>query len=73
MAENACNRCGCAFAECECSERNATKRSTPYQRIMRAAKRGTGVRLTADDVRRMSIDTAIVELAMNDDEGHEDT
>lgn len=41
---------------------------TPYQRIMRAAEKGRGVRLSADDVRRMAMDHAIVTLAENDDD-----
>ena len=41
---------------------------TPYQRIMLAAKRGTGVRLTADEVWQMSNDTAIADRAAVDDD-----
>lgn len=40
---------------------------TPYQRIMRAAKRGTGVRLSADEVFALSADDAISTCAANDD------
>ena len=32
---------------------------TPYQRIVRAAARGTGLRLSAGEVRQLSTDTAI--------------
>ena len=43
------------------------KELSPYQRIMRAAKRGTGVHLTAYEVQLMCIDTAITDLAWSDD------
>lgn len=42
---------------------------TPHQRIMRAAKRGTGLRLTAKQVFDLSRDDAIRTCAQNDDEG----
>ncbi len=41
--------------------------STPYQRIMRAAKRGTGLRLSAEDAAMLSFDHAIVARAEWDD------
>jgi len=41
---------------------------TPYQRIMRAAGRGSGCRLSAEDCQAMSADHAIFELASRDDE-----
>lgn len=41
---------------------------TPHQKIMRAAKRGTGLRLTAKEVAELSFDDAIATLAINDDE-----
>ena len=41
---------------------------TPYQRIVRAAARGKGVVLSSDEVQAMSIDSAISQLAENDDE-----
>lgn len=41
---------------------------TPWQKIMRAAQRGTGLRLSAEEVSRMSSDGAIATLAENDDE-----
>ena len=43
-------------------------KTTPYQRIMRAAERGTGMRLTDDDVNRLASDAAIRERALLDDE-----
>lgn len=49
-------------------------RLTPYQRIVRAAREGRGVRITAREAQEMARDTAIRDLAMNDDEeqeGHE--
>jgi len=44
-----------------------TKPLTPYQRIMRAADKGVGVRLSAAECLSMSIDNAIFRLADNDD------
>ena len=41
---------------------------TPYQRIVRAAKVGAGVRLTADEVWKMARDTAILQRAEWDDD-----
>ncbi len=41
---------------------------TPHQKIVRAADRGTGVRLTADDVLRLSLDDAVSMRATHDDE-----
>ena len=43
------------------------KKLTPYQKIARAAKRGTGCRLTAEDVRRLWMDDAIQTVAERDD------
>jgi hypothetical protein len=44
------------------------KHPTPYQRIVRAAEAGRGVRLTAAETRAMSNDDAVSKLASNDDE-----
>lgn len=41
---------------------------TVYQRIMRAFKRGTGLRLSPEDVSRLAKDDAISTVARNDDE-----
>jgi hypothetical protein len=41
---------------------------TPYQRIMRAAYRGVGVRLSATDVQSLSHEDAIAMTAREDDE-----
>jgi hypothetical protein len=41
---------------------------TPHQKIMRAAERGTGLRLTAEEVGKLSRDGAIETCAANDDE-----
>lgn len=38
----------------------------PYQKIMRAAKRGTGLRLTAGEVFALSCDDAIEQAASQD-------
>lgn len=38
----------------------------PWQKIMRAAERGTGLRLTADEVWRLSKDDAIEQAATQD-------
>jgi len=40
---------------------------TVYQRIMRAAARGTGVRLSADEVLKLSLDHSVFEAAGCDD------
>ena len=40
---------------------------TAHQRIMRAAERGTGLRLSADEIGRLSQDGAIETCAANDD------
>lgn len=40
---------------------------TPYQKIMRAAKRGTGIRLSFDEVWQLSRDEAISAAAAYDD------
>lgn len=41
---------------------------TPYQRIVRAARRGQGCYLTPDDCAIMGLlDSAIIDLAANDD------
>lgn len=44
------------------------KKLTVYQRIMRAAERGTGLRLSADDCWELQCDSAIVQVAINHDE-----
>lgn len=41
---------------------------TPYQRIVRAAERGTGCRLTAEEVAALAADDAIATSASLDDE-----
>lgn len=41
---------------------------TPHQKIMRAARNCTGLRLTADEVRHLAGDDAIATCATNDDE-----
>lgn len=43
-------------------------RRTPYQKIARAARRGTGVRLTFDDVVILSLDDAVRLTGEQDDE-----
>lgn len=43
-------------------------KKTPYQKILRAAKRGTGLHLTAEEVAGLSLDSAIETVAWNDDE-----
>lgn len=40
---------------------------TPHQKILKAAKRGTGLRLTAAEVARLAADNAIATCAENDD------
>lgn len=41
---------------------------TPYQRIMLAARRRRGVRLSAEDVQALARDDAIAQVAWADDE-----
>jgi hypothetical protein len=49
---------------------NETKpRLTPWQRIARAAKRDTGLRLSADEIFKLSMDDAITRRAELDDLG----
>lgn len=43
----------------------------PYLRIMRAAKRGEGVRLSPQEVYFMSFDSAIAQVAQNILDGEE--
>jgi len=43
------------------------RKRTAYQRIMRAAERGTGCRLSADDCIAMSLDTAVAHRAELDE------
>lgn len=38
----------------------------PWQKIIRAAERGTGLRLTADEIQRLSMDDAIQQAATQD-------
>ena len=54
------------------SNETKTGRTTPYQRIVRAANRGTGCRLSAEDCVRLSLDTAIVSRAEWDDIGRDE-
>lgn len=44
-----------------------TSKLTPYQRIMRAAKAGQGVRLSAAEVAWLARDHAIITCARKDD------
>lgn len=41
---------------------------SPYQRIMKAARDGKGIRLSADEVRQLAEDDAIQQVATEDDE-----
>ncbi len=47
------------------------KYPTPYQRIMRAAREGRGIRLSADEAFLMAQDTAIADAANSDDRAQE--
>ena len=40
---------------------------TPHQRIMRAAEKGIGVRLSAEEVLHLAMDDAIAQAAENDE------
>lgn len=44
------------------------RRRSAYQRIVRCAELGMGVKLTANEVLRLSLDDAISTAAANDDE-----
>lgn len=48
------------------------KKLSPYQRIVRNARKGRGVRLSVDEVRDMSMDGAIEQVATNDDVSDEE-
>ena len=50
-------------------ENNPRRKKTPYQRIVDAAKNGTGTRLSADDCQILASDTAIDTRAYLDDDG----
>lgn len=41
---------------------------SPHQRIMKAAKAGKGLRLSAEEVQRLAADDAIARVASGDDE-----
>ena len=45
---------------------------TPWEKIMRAGSRGTGLRLTADEVQQLSGDGAIEQKAFNDEAEREE-
>jgi hypothetical protein len=47
-------------------------KKTPYQKIMRAYRRGTGLRLTAEEIEQLAQDDAISVAAANDDDFQED-
>lgn len=54
------------------SDLSSKKRLTPYQRIVRAANRGTGCRLSAEDCHELgNMDDAIFTRAGLDDENDE--
>jgi hypothetical protein len=42
-----------------------------YQKILRAAKRGTGLRLSAEEVAALALDSSIETVAWQDDEADE--
>jgi hypothetical protein len=54
--------------EAEATRRATRHGPTPYQRILRAAPAGRGVRLSADDVWRLAQDDAIRARAEIDDD-----
>ncbi len=45
---------------------------TPWEKIIRAGRRGTGLRLTADEVEQLSSDGAIEQKAWNDEAEREE-
>lgn len=48
--------------------RKARRRRTPWQKIMRAAQNGTGLKLDADEILRLGRDRAIETRARYDDD-----
>lgn len=48
------------------------KKPSAYQRIVRAAKKGAGLLLCPDEVRRLAKDDAIMKVAAQDDAGGKD-
>lgn len=50
------------------TEQLAKPKLTPYQRIVRAGKKGIGVRISAEEIQMICQDTAITDVAWNDDE-----
>ena len=48
------------------------RRMTPWQRIRRAANRGTGLRLSTEDIQRLAHDNAIMTRAELDEDGEDD-
>lgn len=54
---------------------NARRKRTPWDRLVRAGKRGVGCRLTAEDVQRLLSDGAILKRGTMDGncyaEGHD--
>lgn len=49
------------------------KKLSVYQRIVRAADNGTGLRLSADDCWELRCDDAIVQVAIHHDEADRDS
>lgn len=58
--EAACNHCSASLEV-------RREPQTPYQRIVQASAQGRGIRLSAEDVRKMAHDSAISNLAELDD------
>lgn len=48
--------------------KQCAKPLTPHQKLMRAARMGKGVRLSAEEVKKLACDHAIIAVAENDDE-----
>lgn len=53
-------------------DRRVGRRLTPHQKIMRAAKRKTGLRLTSAEVWALSCDSAIETRGTLDDSGNDE-
>lgn len=69
---NACKpRVFVGFLGCKLGWQDVANKLNPYIRIIEAAKRGVGVKLTADEVYWMACDDAISQVAAQTAEGEE--
>lgn len=69
--EALCFACFSRHVEAARAKRDAGKPLSAHQKIVRAAHRGIGVRLTVDEAWDLAHDTAVLECARNDNENPE--